>query len=56
MEAKDQLKSMKRAAILASTAVIALLSACQAPAGNSNPSSTVPAAKSGNATNVGGGY
>jgi hypothetical protein len=56
MDSEKRSRFATRAAILASTAIIALLSACQAPAGNTTPSSTAPsAAKGGEKIDGGGG-
>jgi hypothetical protein len=46
MEMKQRSRTVKRAALLASTALIALLGACQAPAAGDD-SSSAPVATSG---------
>ncbi len=57
MKAMRRSRTAKRAALLASTAVIALLSACQGSGGNAVPSATAPAAvSSGDKTPAGGSY
>ncbi len=58
MEPTRRSRTAKRAILLASTAIIALLSACQSPGGGAGASSTAPAPSSSgdSRSDQGGGY